>query len=196
MPAELTLIAGPSGSGKTTLLNIISGIELPDEGTVRHGDVTVTDLTPEQRTEWRGQHVGFAFQHARLLNNLTVVENIVAPMILRGQMLGRDDAVWADQLSATLGIQELLPRQVAGLSGGQKQRVALARALVHRPDVLIADEPTAAVDGQTKIEIHELMRTLVEQDGVTVVMVSHDSLSPEYADKIVHLRDGSTTSDK
>ncbi|TXG76736.1 ABC transporter ATP-binding protein [Patescibacteria group bacterium] len=186
----LTLITGPSGSGKTTLLNIMSGIERPDSGRVESGQTEVTALDDEALAKWRGENLGFVFQESRLLSNLTVAENIVGPMLLRGGQLTDGDARWAMGVSEMLGITPLLNRSAEGLSGGQRQRIAIARGLAHRPELLVADEPTASVDGKAKTEIHSLMRSLVEEVGVTIVMVSHDELSREYADTIVEVHDG------
>lgn len=189
-PHEFTLITGPSGSGKTTILNVMSGIERPDSGSVHHGDVELGALSDEELTTWRGQNTGYAFQRSGLLGGLTAGENIVAPHKLMENKLDRE---WAGQLCARLGIRHLLGNPANSLSGGEKQRVAIARSLVHQPSILFADEPSAALDSHAKVEIHNMLRELVDESGVSIAMVSHDQISVDYADTVVRLQDGRVT---
>ena len=187
MAGELTLITGPSGSGKTTLLNIVAGIEHPTSGTVSHENQEVSGLRPAALTDWRARHTGYVFQRSGLLGGLTAKENILAPHSLMENSI---DKVWAATLCARLGIAQLLDQSALELSGGEKQRVSIARALVHQPDILFADEPDASLDTEAKVEIHEIIRDLVDSLGVTVAMVSHNPLSAKYADRITTLQDG------
>lgn len=184
---ELTVITGPSGSGKTTFLDIMAGIQRPDAGSVVHNGESIHEMTDKSLTKWRGEHIGYAFQRAALLGGLSVKNNIVRPAELIGKNI---DYNWVIEVCEELGILDLMQKSPMEISGGQKQRVALARALVGKPDVLFADEPTGALDTETKMEIHDLLRGLVEKSGVTIAMVSHDEISKDYADRTVVMVDG------
>ncbi len=186
-PGELTLVTGPSGSGKTTLLNIMGTLEHPDSGNVQHDGKSLVGMTKEEATRWRALYTGFAFQRSGLLNGMTVRENILAPHALSGKAI---DSRWAGSLCLRLGIADLLDTKSSRLSGGEKQRVALARALVHEPQIVFADEPSAPLDTNAKIHIHEMMRDLVDDTGVAIALVSHDPISVDYATRVVKLRDG------
>ncbi|GAB3865421.1 ABC transporter ATP-binding protein [Nocardioides maradonensis] len=186
---RLTLITGPSGSGKTTLLNLVAAIDRPDTGSVQVGDHRVTDLRGRDRSRYRAA-VGLVFQRSGLLGGLTARQNIEV-----GHRLNRSrvDEGWLADLADRLGVAHVLDQLAAGLSGGQAQRVALLRAVAHRPELVLADEPTAAVDSEAKGAIHDLLRWLVDRHGVTVVVVSHDEISSTYADRVVRLVDGRLT---
>lgn len=189
---ELTVITGPSGSGKTTFLDIMAGIQRPDSGSVIHKGEAIHNMSDKMLTKWRGDHIGYAFQRAALLGGLSVGKNITRPTELIGKQIDTD---WAVQVCDELGILEIMDRSPLEISGGQKQRVALARSLVGKPDVLFADEPTGALDTETKVEIHELLQGLVAHAGVTIAMVSHDEISKSYADRIMFIVDGVIASD-
>lgn len=191
-PRTLTLITGPSGSGKTTLLNIMGGIETPDMGDVRHSDTYITGMSPQELTEHRGSVTGFVFQRSALLAGLTAAKNIIMPHMVIGNKL---DKQWLGQVCTDLGITDLLGKKASQLSGGERQRVAMARAIAHRPEIVFADEPSAPLDSKTKVQVHEIMRgKLVESMGITVVLVSHDPISSDYATEVVRLTDGRITS--
>lgn len=189
MPGELTVVTGPNGSGKTTLLNIVAGLDCPSEGTVRYEGEEINTLSPDDLTHWRGSNTGYVFQRSGLLGGLTVRENILAPQRLKRHNQ-EIDKTWAASLCVRLSLDTLLNRKAQTLSGGEKQRVSLARALIHRPAVLFADEPTAAVDTEARRVIHSDIRGLVDTTGLTVVMVSHENLAENYADRTLTIKDG------
>lgn len=189
---ELTVITGPSGSGKTTFLDIMAGIQRPDAGSVIHEGEAIHNMSDKMLTKWRGEHIGYAFQRAALLGGLSVGKNITRPAELIGKQIDSD---WAVQVCDELGILGIMDRSPLEISGGQKQRVALARALIGKPDVLFADEPTGALDTETKVEIHELLQGLVNHADVTIAMVSHDEISKSYAGRTVFIVDGVIASD-
>lgn len=187
LPAgRLTVINGESGSGKTTLLNILSGMEVPTAGTVITLGQDLADLDARSRAAWRGEHVGMIFQKPNLLGH-TAGQNIVSHHEMMGHAI---DPEWFGQVVGSLGIEGKLDHPAGRLSGGEQQRVAIARALVHKPEVVFADEPTAALDSDNTLYTHRLFREFVDDHGISIVMVSHDPLSTEYADGIISLRDG------
>lgn len=182
---KLTVITGPSGSGKTTLLNILSGIDLPDAGSVIIDGIDITQLSKKERETFRAS-TGQVFQRSGLLRGLTAEENIRMPHDLTGKSVDED---WTQNLVDSLAISDFLKKPASQLSGGQAQRVGIVRALAHHPRYIFADEPTASLDTQAKADVHELFRGLVD-DGVTILMVSHDELSNDYADRNIKLKDG------
>ena len=169
---ERVAILGPSGSGKSTLLNLISGIDLPDEGTVRIGDVDLTSLPERERTLFRRAHVGFVFQFYNLLPTLTVLENLLLPLELTGEV-GPAEEARARDLLERVGLVDRADTFPDRLSGGEQQRVALARALVHRPGLVLADEPTGNLDEDTGEEVADLLDELVTSQGGTLIVVTH-----------------------
>lgn len=188
---ELTLIAGESGSGKSTLLSCVGGLDTITDGEVSYGSLNIGDLSPDARARWRGQNLGFVFQDAHLINGLDAGENIVAPYELAGISL---DYARIARICKALKIHSKLSQNPRTLSGGEKQRVAIARALAHNPSVLFADEPTAALDVESKHNIHRILRNICNI-GTTVVLVSHDKVSRGYADRMVTLADGQIVQD-
>lgn len=185
---QLTVIRGESGSGKTSLLHCLAALDHPDRGSITFGNINVAALSHENRTAWRGAHLGLIAQQPDLLDG-SVIHNILTPHMLEGRNI---DPEWAGYFVGRLGIggEDFLSRSAAQLSGGQKQRVAIARALVHQPEVIFADEPTSALDVTRTEEVHELLRSLVDEAGITVVMVSHDPLSEQFADAVHSMEDG------
>lgn len=183
---SFSLLAGPSGSGKTTLLNLLAGLDTPDSGSIRVDDVEVTTLRGRERTRHRARH-GHVFQRSGLLAGLTLRENIEAAHLLAGQAV---DQTWLEHLADRLGVRTLLEVTANRVSGGQSQRAALIRSLAHRPPLLFADEPTASLDTASKHTIHEVLREVVASEGTTVLMVSHDAISLEYATEVTRLVDG------
>ena len=191
---EAVAIMGPSGSGKSTLLNLIAGMDRPTSGTVRVGDQRVEKLSETGVARFRRRQVGMIFQFFNLLDDLTVKDNVLLPAQLAGDRSGAARKR-AEELLVTLRIAHRRDAYPARLSGGERQRVAIARALVNRPAVLLADEPTGAVDSATGEEIGELLLEL-NSSGQTLIMVSHN---PELADRYTHrtiaLADGRLASD-
>lgn len=183
----ITHISGPSGSGKTTLLNVLSSLASPDAGSVYFGGRDIARCNNKQQNQYRAE-VGQVFQRAGLLAGLTVRENIRVKADLSGAVI---DETWVSELCGRLGVGGLLDQSAGSLSGGQAQRVALVRAMAHGPEVLFADEPTAALDTQRTKEVHDVLKQAVDETGLSVVMISHDDISRQYADHTVHIVDGS-----
>jgi putative ABC transport system ATP-binding protein len=169
---ERVAILGPSGSGKSTLLNLISGTDLPDAGSVRVGGVDVTALSERERTLFRRDHVGFVFQFFNLLPTLTVFENLLLPLELTGTRDAEGEAR-ARGLLERVGLAARADTFPDRLSGGEQQRIALARALVHRPGLLLADEPTGNLDQALADSVGELLEELAASHGTTLVVVTH-----------------------
>lgn len=163
-------ILGPSGSGKSTLLNLLSGIDLPDSGTVRVGDVDIGALSERERTLFRRREIGFVFQFFNLLPTLTVIENLLLPLELSGR---ESEAARATELLEAVGLADRADTFPDRLSGGEQQRVAVARALVHSPGLLLADEPTGNLDVDTGSTVIDLLDRLVTEAGTTLVVVTH-----------------------
>lgn len=185
----LSLIMGPSGSGKTTLLSLMGCLLTPDEGKVFVDGVPVHGLTEDEKTALRRTKIGFIFQAFRLLHSLSALENVVLGLEIR-DFRQRQSRSTAQQLLAQLGLGGKLDYEIAGLSPGEKQRVAIARALGGDPPILLADEPTASLDGSTGKNICQILRNQAEQNGKAVVVVSHDSRWQEYASRTLFLSDG------
>jgi putative ABC transport system ATP-binding protein len=191
---EAVAIMGPSGSGKSTLLNLIAGMDRPTSGTVRVGDQQVDKLSETAVARFRRRQVGMIFQFFNLLDDMTVTDNVLLPAQLAGVRSGAARAR-AEQLLATLRIAHRRDAYPARLSGGERQRVAIARALVNRPAVLLADEPTGAVDSATGDEIGALLLEL-NAAGQTLILVTHNpELAARYAHRVVELADGRVASD-
>ena len=186
-PGSFTAVMGPSGSGKSTLLNMAAGLDRPTSGTIALGDTDLTRLSERRLTVLRRERIGFVFQAFNLLPSLTVAQNIALPLRLDGRRVRRSTV---REVAARVGLQTRLRHRPAQLSGGQQQRVAIARALVTRPEIVFADEPTGALDTRTGREVLALLREVVDTDGHTVVMVTHDPVAAAYADRVMLLADG------
>jgi putative ABC transport system ATP-binding protein len=184
---SFTAIMGPSGSGKSTFLNVAAGLDRPTAGTITLGDIDLAQLSERKLTILRRERIGFVFQAFNLLPSLTVAQNIELPLRLDGRRVQRSAV---HQVAARVAIETRLRHRPMQLSGGQQQRVAIARALVTRPEVLFADEPTGALDTRTGREVLGLLRKVVDEDGHTVVMVTHDPAAATYADRVILLADG------
>jgi putative ABC transport system ATP-binding protein len=191
---EAVAIMGPSGSGKSTLLNLIAGMDRPISGTVRVGDQQVDELSETALARFRRRHVGMIFQFFNLLDDMTAMDNVLLPAQLAGVRSGAARAR-AEELLVTLRIAHRRDAYPARLSGGERQRVAIARALVNRPAVLLADEPTGAVDSATGDEIGALLLEL-NAAGQTLILVTHNpELAARYAHRVVELADGRIATD-
>jgi putative ABC transport system ATP-binding protein len=186
---ERVAILGPSGSGKSTLLNLISGTDLPDAGSVRIGGVDMTALSERERTLFRREHVGFVFQFFNLLPTLTVLENLLLPLELIG---GRDAGgeARARALLESVGLADRADTFPDRLSGGEQQRIALARALVHRPGLLLADEPTGNLDQDLAESVGELLEDLATSHASTLVVVTHSRELAARMDRTLRLDHG------
>jgi len=188
LPARtFTAVMGPSGSGKSTLLSCVAGLERASEGRVLVAGEDVTDWSEGQRTRLRRERIGFVFQAFHLMPYLTAEQNVGLPLRLAGH---RADRTKVRALLDRVGLADKAGSLPSELSGGQQQRVAIARALVTDPAVLLADEPTGALDQSTAHEVLDLLRECVADLGQTVVMVTHDPVAASYADTVVFLVDG------
>jgi len=188
---EFTAIMGSSGSGKSTLLNLIAGVDRPTSGSVAVGGTDLGTLGEAALARFRRDHIGFVFQFFYLLPNLTALENVLIPAQLKGKVVaGRAEAL-LDQL----GIADVSDRYPARLSGGQQQRVAIARALINRPTLLLADEPTGALDTHSGDQVLELLSEL-NRDGQTILLVTHDAkIATRHAARIISVVDGKIVDD-
>ncbi len=182
-----TAIMGPSGSGKSTFLACVAGLDRPTSGRILLDGVDVTDWDEDRRTRMRRDRIGFVFQDFSLMGYLTAEENVALPARLSGR---RPEPRTVRRALERVGLLEWAEHLPATLSGGQQQRVAIARALVSEPAVLLADEPTGALDSATAREVLRMLRTAVDDLGQTTVMVTHDPVAASYADTVVFLVDG------
>jgi putative ABC transport system ATP-binding protein len=186
-PGSFTALMGPSGSGKSTFLHVAAGLDRPTSGTVALGDTDLARLNERRLTVLRRERIGFVFQAFNLLPSLTVAQNIALPLRLDGR---RPRRATVREVAARVGLERRLRHRPSQLSGGQQQRVAIARALVTGPEVVFADEPTGALDSRTGRDVLGLLREVVDEDGHTVVMVTHDPVAAAYADEVIMLADG------
>lgn len=186
---EFVAVMGPSGSGKSTCMNILGCMDQPTAGQYLFEDVDVGALTRDQRTLLRRHCLGFIFQGFNLLNRTSALENVELPLIYRGVAAGerREAAYRALETVGLTGWEQHMPNE---LSGGQQQRVAIARAIVTQPLLLLADEPTGNLDSQRSREVMDLLTGFNRDDGITIVMVTHEAEMAAYAKRIVHFRDG------
>jgi putative ABC transport system ATP-binding protein len=188
---EFAVIMGPSGSGKSTLLNLVAGLDRPTSGTVAVGSTDIDKLSEAGLARFRRDHIGLVFQFFYLLPNLTAQENVLLPARLRG----KSGLTRARELFDQLGIKEVAGRYPARLSGGQQQRVAIARAVINEPALLLADEPTGALDTQSGEQVMELFGQL-HRDGQTILFVTHDArLATRYATRLISVTDGRIVDD-
>jgi putative ABC transport system ATP-binding protein len=192
---EMVYVVGPSGSGKTTLLSVLSGILRPDGGTVVSEGTDLWSLSSDALASFRLHKIGFAFQDYHLFPRLTVAENVAIPLILRH--VDWDQAVGeAMQYLEIVGLKGRASLAPVKLSGGEQQRVAIARAIVGQPDILIMDEPTASLDGDTGRGIVRFVKEKVLNDKRCILIVTHDSRIYEFASRILHMEDGRLTSEE
>jgi putative ABC transport system ATP-binding protein len=189
---ELVAMLGKSGSGKSTLLNLISGIDIPTAGRITIEGNDITHYTEHERTLFRRRHIGFIFQFFNLIPTLTVAENILLPLELNGT-LDKQQSRHAIGLLEQVGLSDRIQSFPDRLSGGEQQRVAIIRALVHRPLVLLADEPTGNLDAETGREVLDLLARLVRKHRMTLVLVTHSQEATGIADRILEVRHGHLT---
>jgi putative ABC transport system ATP-binding protein len=186
----LISIIGPSGSGKTTLLNIIGCIDDATEGSVKIGDREITSLTDKQITDIRLHKIGFIFQTFNLIPVLDTLENVEFPLLLMKRNSKAEVRKKAEQLIDEVGLRDYAKHRPAELSGGQRQRVAIARALVTKPDIVLADEPTANLDSVTGAQILDLMNEMNRIEQTTFIFSTHDSNVLKYAREVIKIKDG------
>jgi putative ABC transport system ATP-binding protein len=180
-------ITGPSGGGKSTLLGMIGGLARPTSGTVRIGDAPISELPERDRSDFRRRHIGFVYQTDNLLPFLTLLENVGLQLALNGEVSGTQRSLTT---LASLGLAGLAYRLPDQLSGGQRQRAAVARAVVHEPKIILADEPTGALDTANAAGVIDLLLGLHSEIGATLIMVTHDRGAASRLDREIHLRDG------
>ncbi|HBC88327.1 MAG TPA: hypothetical protein DCZ94_15350 [Lentisphaeria bacterium] len=187
---EWIALLGASGSGKTTLLNIIGALESPDQGDITFDGFKYSSMSREKSSDFRLNKVGFIFQAYHMLPELTILENVKLPAMLKGRH-GEAVSVEARELLDKVGLGHRLKHKPAELSGGEQQRAAIARALINSPLLVLADEPTGNLDSKTGSEILEIFKKLHSSDsGKTMIMVTHDPDVATLADRIVHMKDG------
>ncbi len=184
---KFTAIIGTSGSGKSTLLNMLGGLDIPTEGSIRIGTTALEKLNSEQATIFRRKQIGFIFQNYNLIPVLTVWENIVFPISLDRQKPDKDFIM---KIMKLLGLEKKMDTLPGNLSGGQQQRVAIARALASKPAIILADEPTGNLDSNTSDDVIGLLKMTSQQFHQTIVMITHNPEIAQMADRIVRIEDG------
>ena len=189
---EFVAIIGKSGSGKSTLLHMLGGLDTPSEGEVCIAGKNIAGMNREELTIFRRRKVGFIFQSYNLVQDLNVYENIVLPIRLDGKRVDRD---FVEEIMQLLQINDKKQALPGTLSGGQQQRVAIARALAAKPQIILADEPTGALDSRSGIQVMNLFQQLNEE-GVTIIMITHDANIANHAKKVLHIFDGEIVEDK
>jgi len=186
---EFLVVMGPSGSGKTTLLNLLGAIDKPVSGRIFIDGRDITTLGEGELTKLRRHKIGFIFQFYNLIPSLTAVENVELPMLTAG-VSRKDASKRAFQLLETVGLAERVGHLPDELSGGEQQRVAIARALANKPSVILADEPTGDLDTKTGVEVVQILHDASKTANATVIVVTHDPMISEKADRILNMRDG------
>ena len=189
---QFAAVMGPSGSGKSTLMHLLAGLDTPDAGAVHIAGEDITRMSDRELTRLRRKHIGFVFQSFNLLPTLSAQENVLLPLAIAGCKPQRDVV---DALMEKMGLAERRDHKPAQLSGGQQQRVAVARALIGSPTVLFAVEPTGNLDSAAGAGVLDLLRTAVDEDGQTTVMVTHDARAAAIADRVLFLADGRVVAD-
>ncbi|HKL34125.1 MAG TPA: ABC transporter ATP-binding protein [Tangfeifania sp.] len=183
-------IAGPSGSGKTTLLNLIGTLDLPEKGNVFFDGKDITGYSKAELANFRNRHLGFIFQMHHLLPQLTLMENVLLPFLPQGKNIQNEQKDWAKYLIEKVGIWEQRNQKPSQLSGGECQRTAVVRALVNKPELLLADEPTGALDEENANALTDLLIKLSEEEGVTLITVTHAAAIADRMEKKYHLKNG------
>ncbi|KWX70730.1 ABC transporter ATP-binding protein [Paenibacillus jilunlii] len=186
---EFVGIMGPSGSGKTTLLNVIATIDEPTSGEVMVNGRDPRGLGRKDKALFRRKELGFVFQHFNLLDTLTVEENVVLPLTLAGFTV-KEMENRLGEVADRLGIRTLLDKRTYEISGGQMQRVAIARAMIHRPSLILADEPTGSLDSKAAGEVMNLLAEVNGAEGTTVLMVTHDAVAASFCHRVIFIKDG------
>jgi len=192
---EFVSIMGPSGSGKSTLLHILSFLDRPTGGSYKFQGKSIDDMDDHELAHVRNKDMGFVFQSFNLLSRLTVYSNVEIPLLYSDISPSRRKNLIEDAIKA-VGLEEKIHTEAGKLSGGQKQRVAIARALVTDPNVIFADEPTGNLDSKSGLQVMEILESLNKKKGRTVILVTHETQTAEFADRIIRIKDGTVESDK
>lgn len=192
---EFVSLMGASGCGKSTLLNLIAGLDTASSGRIIFDGADVTKLSDEAVTAMRAKKIGFVFQFFNLLSTLTVSENVALPLELGGATNSSDRHKRVREMLAEVGMENRLNFYPAQLSGGEMQRVAIARALVHKPELIVADEPTGNLDSENGLKVLELLKHLNKSLNQTIVMATHSEEAGAVGDRIIRMKDGSVVSD-
>lgn len=186
---EFLSIMGPSGCGKSTMLNIMGMIDEPSDGQVSIGGNVIRDYSSKQIAQFRNTHLGFIFQSFHLINDLSVIDNVELPLLYR-KLSSKERRAMAEEALVQVGLKNRMKHFPSQLSGGQKQRVAIARAIVGKPNIILADEPTGNLDSVMGNEIMDILLQLNQQQGTTIVMVTHDESMANKTNRLVRLFDG------
>ncbi|MEO6729497.1 MAG: ABC transporter ATP-binding protein [Candidatus Dojkabacteria bacterium] len=193
--SEMLSIIGPSGSGKSTTMQILGGLDSPDSGTVVVDGQNIAKLSRGKLAQYRNKKIGFIFQTFNLQPHLTAIENVELPLLF-STVSRRKRREMAKDALIKVGLQDRLNHRPNELSGGQRQRVSIARALVNQPSIIFADEPTGNLDSKTGQSILELLRMLNKEEGVTIIIVTHDEYIAKSTDRIIQIKDGKIINDK
>ncbi|MBW7456578.1 ABC transporter ATP-binding protein [Paenibacillus sepulcri] len=186
---EFVAVMGPSGSGKTTLLNVISTLDSTSQGSIKINGTDIAGMKEDQLADFRSRELGFIFQDFNLLENLSVYENVALPLSLQN-MPSKEIGIRVNKVLGTLGIEGIADKYPTEISGGQKQRTAAARAVVHEPALLLGDEPTGSLDSKNAMSLLKVMKSLNENQGISIMMVTHDAFSASYCSRILFIQDG------
>ncbi len=187
---EFLVVQGPSGAGKSTLLHILGGLDNPTEGSVHFENKNIYSLSETERAKFRNRKIGFVFQFFHLLPELSALENVLLPALLKSWWDRKKSLIYAKHLLETLGLSDRITHKPKQLSGGEQQRVAMARSLVNKPELLLCDEPTGNLDSENGNKIIELIKKINHDSGMSIVLVTHDKEIAGSAGRVVHLKDG------